>query len=424
MGAFGILNLGIPSLLFSQEQRPHLFVHFHINGGAHSILGPGFISQQEIEKRVEFPLSSSDYYRVIRDEDAIVFGDQLVGPSMVSLEPWFSRMCIFDGIMMKNNSVDHQENLFYMQTGSRKSSGFLAGVHVNSNKVNLPYAMASNFTATDNVPGAILNLSNISNLQRESKPFGYDAFERGEYLPEDSTDISKLQRFQNVQKFLSKKQELMNGTEPGFQTFIDIVAGYLTGQFASVTLNTQSGGNIDCHGEYSRTAVNSLMEHYTEVSSFLSFLNQIETHDGRSLIDDTTVLVTTDFSRTAWKEGDDGAGHNPWTNAAIVFSSKLRGGIKIGKSAITSGVNSTDQQSKFHSLPYDFKNGRVLSYEEFISMTLGSSKGLDRPLELGLSKENVHLITPEVVINTIGMAINPNYQSKFFIDRYIKEALI
>lgn len=424
MGAFGILNLGIPSLLFSQEKRPHLFVHFHIMGGAHSILGPGFISQQSIEKRDKYRLTNRDYYRVIRDEDAIVFGDKLVGPALVSLEPWFSRMCIFDGIMMKNNSVDHRENLFYMQTGSRKASGNLAGVHVNPIGHSLPYTMASNFSVTESVSGTALNLSKVSNLENESKPFGYDAYVRGEYQPENSTEEAKMLRFQNVQNFLSKRKELRYSTNQSFETYTDIVAGYLSGQFASVTLNTLSGGNIDSHTAYSRTAVSSLTQHYAEVSNFLSFISQIETNSGSSLIDETTVLVTTDFSRSAWKEGDDGTGHNPWTNAALVFSPNLRGGVKIGNSSITSGVNSTDQQSKFHSLPYDFKNGRSLSYEEFISMTLGSSKELDRPLELGISREDVHLITPEVVINTIGIAIDPNYQSKFFVDRYIKEALI
>lgn len=418
----GGLSFGLPSYALQDASKRHFLVHFHIGGGAHSILGPGFVMDSYFKGRSLMPLEEVDYYKILRDEEAVPLGDSFVGPALRPLMPYFDRTLVIDGIMMKNNSVSHWENANYIRTGNRSSSGELLSRHINKSSDEI-FGLLSNRSMNEFTMKEIMQVGNGSLTEGLKKPLGYDLYSSGERT---RFKRQSLEQFNNFERLMSadavlEKHPVLRSRTGGLA---NIATGYLAGFSQSAYYETQSFGTVDTHSFHENSAIPAQTQHYREVASFIELIKEIDMGDSTSLYDQTTIIVTTDFSRSAWKEGNDGTAHNPWTNSVVIISPKVNGNQKIGRSDIMPAVNVKDGLSKFFALPYDFRNQRSLSFSEFLQFSGGQEVDMGdlEPMTRDFNSE-VALITPEVVINTLGMALNKNYQSRFFNKNFLTKAI-
>ncbi|HWP65544.1 MAG TPA: DUF1501 domain-containing protein [Candidatus Limnocylindria bacterium] len=115
-----------------------------------------------------------------------------------------------------------------------------------------------------------------------------------------------------------------NGTMLG----ASLAQAFRSGMTTSVTLS--AGGGFDTHAD--NTQQNARFE---RVFSLLDGLvSQLAVEPGLAaptLLDETTVVVCSEFARTPRLNGDNGKDHHPW-NSMLLVGKNVRGGVTVGAS--------------------------------------------------------------------------------------------
>lgn len=401
IGKLGVASFILPEVLrASIGPRKKYFLMFHISGGAHPLLGPEFLSKDQLKARELRPISNNDYYHVFNDNDALRFSDNvLVGPALSPLRKHFDNMLIINGVMMKNNSPDHGENRSYMVSGSRRSSAKFGGYYFYDGNES-PYIVGSSSGEPQLFPSRSFNLD--QNFTSVAMP---DIPGLARYLknPNGSFSPSERKVFQSilVSSNLSDERKKISSFGRVSEKISNALAGFKSNTIKSSLIFLSEGG-IDSHENHQFVAIRSAQGLYREISNTIDLMKSIELNNGQSLYDSSIVMITTDFARTSWKEGTDGTSHNPWTNSVMLLGGQLKGRKQIGAGTITPGEFTTDGLSSYHALPYDFSRSSSLNFEEYISWSQSNQR-----------KDSIGLITPEVVFNTVGRLVDPNYESKF-----------
>ena len=137
-----------------------------------------------------------------------------------------------------------------------------------------------------------------------------------------------------------------------------------------------------------------------------------------SLFDVITVVVTSEFARTAYPESSDGTSHNQFNNSCILFGANVRGGTLIGDSQIykKSETSGSSQASLFHASPFDFQTQKALTREEInlanidnIGLCKSASNCFDyiypetiwRTVAAQYGVDNLNTLTPGPIIKNI-----------------------
>lgn len=95
--------------------------------------------------------------------------------------------------------------------------------------------------------------------------------------------------------------------------------------------------NIDTHDQTSAKAMPTTASDLADATaSIFEHLAQTPSADGRSMLDDTTVLIGSEFGRTMRQSyvsfADTGTDHNALTNTLLIGGKGVRGGLVVGES--------------------------------------------------------------------------------------------
>lgn len=116
----------------------------------------------------------------------------------------------------------------------------------------------------------------------------------------------------------------------------------------------------------------TLGTHYEAIAAALDYLASVPSPSGRSMLDDTTFLIGSEFSRTMRQNGiaidKTGTDHNPLTNTLIVGGKGVRGGQVLGQSDFASSKETLSPvhliadptRVKIMGRPFDIKEGRTI----------------------------------------------------------------
>ena len=111
-----------------------------------------------------------------------------------------------------------------------------------------------------------------------------------------------------------------------------ICVGFLSGYFPSAVFSTPS--SLDSHNDHLGKHKAGLVVNFEYVSKFLDGLAKVPwQNSGQSLLDVTTVVITSEFTRTPALNVSKGKDHNPFSNSLIVMSPKFKPGI-VGRSRV------------------------------------------------------------------------------------------
>ncbi len=306
------------------------------------------------------------FYRPYDDDDIVMAGDLRLGPAMKALLPFQHKMGILKGIYV--DALNHPQARFRMVTGKFKPPGN----HVTAPSVQTLIAQAR---------GAAYQLPNLSSDQLRPATFRGDVSDL-RLEPVRVSSIEQLQALTNIKGDVAKSRREIEETlrakdaltakrwqtssssdlAERFGAFADLErdlsqSDYRKRVAASSTVVEEANralgktvdrtqrqvklaveavhqdlapvitvgtGEFDSHsrGEYASHPA-ACMKGIASVADIAHGLDAISTGDGRTLLDLTTIIVTSEFSRTPSRNELGGKHHWP-TNSMLFIGKGVR----------------------------------------------------------------------------------------------------
>lgn len=327
------------------------FLLIRVNGAMDSTLGlhPWLGTSQGIAPQDLF-LGYSEEQKVLSQ----IEGTQIsLGPSAAKISPFAKQMAIVRGVVVGANDLGHPFALQYMSSGRTQESApswtsylggqFAApGTYVVSNSVmtrgNLkPYPILLTSVLRGQVEG----------LMRPTQPSLLHAYETAKdtgvarYL-DLLKEKDKLAKFLEVYQasqaldmetydsYKSQGKTDAEALQAGHgKSVLDeqiIIASLYSGlcRVAQLDIDVDDGGHLDTHVRHAETHLEAQSKRWDRIARILESLKNY------ALLENTLVVVVTEFNRTPGLNDNGGKDHNYADNAVALFGRGVNGGKVIG----------------------------------------------------------------------------------------------
>jgi hypothetical protein len=338
---------------------------------------------------------------------------------MAPLFPYLGDLAIINGIMSVETSSSHEVNRQYMSTGSlgiaatympfliakarggTESVGYLtdeqvldggyAKKHPLSDLDSLsakPSEFAAVFAEANSKNGGLGHQADLIRRQSEDSPLVTQLQTAREKLLHLQTESSELRNVQMSPPRLA-------------------LAGFTSGYIQSAICEFSQG--FDTHSAHQNEQTSIFTQTFTGLSKIIKTMKntvyQGPGADGKkTLFDLTTVILTSDFSRTSDMQGPDGTDHNQFNNSCIMFGKGIAGGQVIGQSAVyLRGLTGSVRSTRLHANLFDFNAQRSLSKEQMVNVIAGYKA--TGKLSKRASGSKVDYIYPESIWWTIAQSM-------------------
>jgi uncharacterized protein (DUF1501 family) len=264
-------------------------------------------------------------------------------------QSWASRTCVVNGIGTRSTSHDQSRQL--VLTGyldPTKADFAVMAAHKNGADMPLPHLLLSG----DSFGGQFAGLSGRLGGQMSSA-IAYNRLSQNGPLAVSALGEAYVQQALEWERLVAEQSPstAITGKRAAFQD-ANGRADQLTRLAGSLNINTNNGatlatslgnafrsglttsvsmnpfGGFDTHGD--NTDQNTSWE---RVFTFLNaLLNGLQAQPGLlapSLLDETTIVVCSEFGRTPELNVDNGKDHHPWTSMLLV-GKRVRGGTTVG----------------------------------------------------------------------------------------------
>lgn len=331
LGAFSLASTFLPQRVFAQsqslQQTPQFFVLFQAEGGWDTTLSldpwTSPVRPQE-----------SDYFMEYRHEELIPFAGSFVGPTMSSLTAYFDRMTVLNGLFITATDGGHESAAIYAASGDGQGHLGLFPLELEGKILKSQFGTLSNSAVfTGNKNKVIWDTNTAINSSRSANNLLLDLDDRVH------TDLTQARQalLRNSSR-MSEFQRVLAATPEGDGNHRAIAAAFASGLSNSAVISARQ--DLDSHSNHPGRHATELTQFFEGVAAFLKTLeslpgldSQLNRDESRSLLDQTTVLVTSEFTRTPALNTSKGKDHNPQCNSALVFSSKLKP-RKLGASSL------------------------------------------------------------------------------------------
>lgn len=340
------------------------------------------------------------------------------------------RFSVINGVVMSPNLVGHDQLMNVLLTGNPfGGDSFFPW----TNKSGLPL----DFITSGPIP--LVQLNNIQGSMQLSPKACKDL---GAKIQKIASNQSMIGQIQNRAELIGKGKTSLAASSRRMGSSVNSL-GDLAGKLAQMTLNpsdmssisdprerfvksieqditmlsesmrvglTNAGvllmfDNIDTHNAKAASELPLKIAMFSEaIAAVFTHLESVQMPSGRSMLDHTTFLIGTEFSRTMRQPGapidQTGTDHNALTNTLIVGGKGVRGGQVIGQSDFQS---STETLSPAHlsadpsklsimGRPFDFETNRsitgVLPQSFEVTQYIGASNVTNTIQDiLGIPKE-------------------------------------
>lgn len=340
--AFPFIPL-IPRWSFAQELGGEFFLQIFMDGGWDTTLATeawDFTTAPD-EKKIFIEYAN---------EDRLAFSSGFMPPSALPLKQYFDRMTIFNGVIMSAAEVGHPSPITFALSGS--SDGM---------QPNFSCQFIDKFYDPNNA--TILANSTIQTVGKNFKTASFEAitsvmnYISQDLVPDNTSVIDKAYFDLEViaKKFAEVSQKYKAHLDQITQEEArQLCLGFLSGYFPAAALSTRT--NLDTHTGHLGFHKQNIFANYEFVKSYLDALNAVPWGEtGKSLLDVTTVVITSEFTRTPALNISKGKDHNPFSNSMIVMSPKFKPGI-VGKSRLLDAKLSPIGVSTLVAMPLHKEN--------------------------------------------------------------------
>jgi len=326
------------------------------------------------------------------DDDVVVAGDERFGPAMAPLRPFFSQMAVVRGLHV--DALNHPQARHRMVTGRFWTPGTPEATSVQTHLAEalgqgyaLPNLSGNQlrpivFAGDDDARLEPLRVSSVDELARLTDVEGGAAsdavsaalarrdarfVERNSGAPVAAASASRaaLQRMIASSDFPARLEmaERSSGLFPHGRALrqVDLALEAIRQDLAPVV--TIGTGEFDAHtGDdyaFHRRAVTGGLD---AVAALAHGLRNSRLDDGSTLLDRTTIVVTSEFSR-APQRNELGGKHHWSTNSMLLVG----GGVRGGNDVCPRVVGAVD--SGLRALPVDPQTGRPARSGELLEMS-------------------------------------------------------
>lgn len=383
-----LLSLGtlLPQLSWSNESLlPHYVVMVEIEGGWDTTLS------MDPWVKTERP-EESEIFIEYRADELLPFQDGFVGPALKPLQDYFSQMTILNGVFLNSTDLGHPL-LRYSLTGH--GQGELATFPVEMNyqtKIENLGTLFNNSLYLANRDVMQMQLSSLSSGNLGSS-FPLELSVKSQSPIEQVK--AQLQKMKSKINEFNQAVKNINGSQPARPSQAVALAFKLgLTQTASIGVDQLPGSNgqtgfidLDTHSQHENQHLNALTEGFSRVKILLDDLKsqEVPNSNGLSVLDRTTVVIVSDFTRTPALNTSNGKDHNPQTNSMIVMGPGLAQGKIIGSSRLISRKDSPISVPVLVANPLD--------------------KNTQQPVR---RREDVFMLRPEHVFKTIYHSLGIN----------------
>jgi uncharacterized protein (DUF1501 family) len=345
-----------------EPRRRHFFVLLRTYGGMDATLG---LDPQDASL-VSGGYDPLDLFLEYRPEDIVRKNGLRFGPSAVPLAPFADRCVAVNGIFMNPDDAGHDPLDQYANTGSSTSKAAtlsgevalacgLAPLGVLFNSASFFFANKEIAVEQIGALAASLEAKDISDEVRRAS--------RMEATPLSRAEADYVGSAQSLSQL---KEHVTRFRQSGVDDELAVVAGAFLAQcsrhaYIDMTGNSPIGGKLgvlDTHAGHENVHMASQMKVWTRVAEIFSFFQKTPYRDG-SLFDETTFLVTSEFSRRPFLNGGRGKDHNPLTNSMLLAGKGIRGGRTIGASIARTRKQTGNGIAMHMARAYDFSRKKV-----------------------------------------------------------------
>jgi hypothetical protein len=323
-------------------------------------------------------------------------------PLTNNLVPWLDRMTILNGVHMVHTFDGHPQNMNYLLTGNPFGGESLIP-HFNPQMAPTPldYVQVGNggilANVTNNGGGSPLSSQSINVLKKKlgkearlaperrlnrflAHRMGENAEGSGGFSNASKKMLTGFAGMPNLAKLMTQIElgELQEGQDETMTSSTKLLAQMFRTNVTRSGLvipALDQGENLDTHDTTSAKAMPVMGQKVVDrIDECLKALSETPYDDSRSMLDMTTVMITSEFGRTMRQYGEvkeSGTDHNPLTNSVLMIGKGIKGGQVIGQSDIrtvdefkekqVSGAHIEKDPSLIKAMgcPYDFKTGLV-----------------------------------------------------------------
>jgi uncharacterized protein (DUF1501 family) len=409
----------MPSALFAQEaDSDKLLLVLRFNGAWDTLLMTDARSKEYLNTAA---FSAAEFLAF--DERAAVkqYKDGQLGVCMEPLSGYLDDLCIINGVMMNLQSSAHETNREYMSSGNVTSSTtffpFALAQAMQKPTYRIGYHMEYE-TLRDGNYGEKVSTKNLNS-------FSDSADDPYETVLDDDTPAASFQKnilaqkrkekdtIAVLNKLVEKVNAVASSTNTGMAQASLALAGLGSGFLKMAQVDITNDGSLDTHSSHKANHIKNLSAGFEHVAKLIKFMKETPyklDSANKSLFDVTTIVMTSEFARTASPDGSDGTGHNQYNNSCILLGGNVKGGQIIGESQIyklseikaSYGISG----SLFHAKPFNFKTQKAMTKAEMSSVTIDS---------IGTCTPNscFDYIYPETIWRTVAQQFGVNLVSTF-----------
>ena len=318
-----------------------------------------------------------------RTDELIQAENLILGPAMAAMKHLAREMCIVNGLVMRPDETGHFQPFKDVMAGEENTTkpSLFAQIAAQQQEHNL--GVFSHFALAPDPTGVrTLFFRDLANLREID-----DVAAWAEALADSESKTplnSGLQEIRNFQPIYDKLSEFVRSTPEDIDLsgwkavsqLIPMLFRHGASRFVTADL-TYDGNNLDTHSGHEKTHLKHQASHWEKVANLVQDLKKIPnlTGDG-SLYDRTTILVTSEFSRTAYLNSSRGKDHNPFCNSFLLMGKGVRGNQTLGGSRFVSSSESITGFSYVTGMPMNLQTGQAV-----FDPSLGGEK--IRPRHLG-----------------------------------------
>lgn len=332
--------------------------------------------------------AETDFFLEYRQDQLLPFADSWVGPALEPLKPYFNRFSIINGILVNNNDNGHTASMVYMETGNGQGESAHIVTEAEHYNFKSAFGTASSETVYTGLQNRkVLNVFDIIRNREIQMP------------PENLSRISQQSQTELIEAIsnlrdnraqISRFNELLKKSGQNSLEESDVILALFQSGLSSTAVYEPSAtgaGNIDSHSDHPVTHMTALKEAFQKTKDLFDKLQKIESQktQGRSLLDETTVVIYSEFCRTPALNSSKGKDHNPQTNSVLVMGPRIRN-VKVGGSRLIGRNDSKIGIPYLVGLPLQTNEQVALERQqasffvrpETVLATVSESIGLDR----------------------------------------------
>lgn len=386
LGLFSVASSLLPWRSFaatSPSGKPQFFILLRQFGGWDTTLSmdPWTASVRPDEQ---------DLFLEYRPEELLKFNNSFVGPALKPLQDYFNNMTIVNGIFMTANDGGHDSASLYAMTGNGQGDlgvlpleleGRLFRSEFGTMATSAPYQGNRNQTIWD--VNEVVNRGSVGDAEL-LMDFGDKQTELSQARKAILSNGARIQLFN---KYL-KAYGANNYTQAQA-----ISAGFRSGLSSSAFIEVGSGA-LDTHSGHERAHLESLTKNFDDTKTLLDTLKKspgvganLSVDESTTLLDQTTIMMVSEFTRTPALNGSKGKDHNPQANSAIIIGPGFKGGM-IGASTVVTRAQAKSGTAYLAGLPLDLTtqqavrrrdNSFILRPDNVVA-TVAKSMGLEPAL--------------------------------------------